>query len=210
MNQWITPSDNQRPDAGDYAIKMAERPEDYRILEHMPLDENSVPVTFNGAGKPVQQIAIIDTETTGLEPDAEILELAVIRCGMDDSGNLCSIDEMLDEFNDPGVKIPVKVSELTDITDEMVRGKSIDMGKVGHILRDDPVIIAHNAKFDRPFFEKVCPHDDHEWACSVQYCDWSEKGFPGKNLGILLQLMPRRPWYKIPDRFPGKNLGILL
>ena len=184
---WITPSGNQKPNASDYADKVAERPEDYRILERMPLNENSIPITFKGTGKPVRWIAIIDTETTGLESDAEILELAIIRCGVDDSGNLCSIDEMVDEFNDPGFEIPTEVSELTGITDEMVRGKSIDMVKVEYILRDDPVIIAHNARFDRPFFERVFPDDDHKWACSVQYCDWSSRGFSGKNLGLLLQ-----------------------
>ncbi len=184
---WITPSGNQKPSADTYAGKVAEQPEDYRVLERLPLDENSIPATFKGAGKPVRQIAIIDTETTGLDPDAEVLELAVIRCGVDDSGNLCSIDEMLDEFNDPGFEIPAKVGELTGITDEMVRDKSVDMAKVEHILRDDPVIIAHNAKFDRPFFEKICPDDGHEWVCSMQYCDWSRRGFSGRGLGVLLQ-----------------------
>ena len=166
---------------------MAERPEDYRVLERLPLDEKSVPARFKGAGEPVRWIAILDTETTGLGPDAEVLELAIIRCGVDDSGSLCSIDEMLDEFNDPGFEIPPKVGELTGITDEMVRGKSVDKAKVRRILRGDPVIIAHNARFDRPFFEKIFLDDCHEWACSMQYCDWPGREFSGRGLGVLLQ-----------------------
>ena len=108
-----------------------------------------------------------------------MLELAIIRCGVDDSGSLCSIDEMLDEFNHPGFEIPPKVGELTGITDEMVRGKSVDKAKVERILRGDPVIIAHNARFDCPFFEKIFLDDCHKWACSMQYCDWPGREFSG-------------------------------
>ena len=55
------------------------------------------------------------------------------------------------------------------------------------ILRGDPVIIAHNARFDRPFFEKIFLDDCHEWACSMQYCDWPGREFSGRGLGVLLQ-----------------------
>lgn len=184
---WITSSGLQRPDATSYVKKISERPEDYRVLERLPLDKKSVPARLKDTGEPVRWIAILDTETTGFGPDAEVLELAIVRCGIDDSGNLCSIDEILDEFNDPGFEIPAEVGKLTGITDDMVRGKRVDKTKVEHILRDDPVIIAHNAKFDRPFFEKLFPGDSHEWACSMEYCDWSGRGFTGRNLGMLLQ-----------------------
>ena len=184
---WITSSGLQRPDALSYVEKIAEQPEDYRVLERLPLDEKSVPRRFKDTGEPVRWMAILDTETTGFGPDAEVLELAIVRCGIDGSGSLCSIDEILDEFNDPGFEIPAEVGKLTGITDDMVRGKRVDTAKVEHILRDDPVIIAHNAGFDRPFFEKLFPGNSHEWACSMEYCDWSGRGFAGRNLGMLLQ-----------------------
>ena len=184
---WITPSGNRRPDATSYADKVAERPEDYRVLERLPLDKESVPARFKDSDEPVRWIVILDTETTGFWPDAEVLELAIVRCGVDASGNLCSVDEMLDEFNDPGFEIPAEIGELTGITDDMVRGKHVDGAKVEHMLRGDPVIIAHNARFDRPFFEKLFPDDYHEWACSMEYCDWSGRGFSGRGLGVLLQ-----------------------
>ena len=184
---WITPSGSQRPGADTYADKVMTRPEDYRVLERLPLDKNSIPITFKNTGKPVRWIAIIDTETTGLTSDAKVLELAVIRCGVDDSGNLCSIDEILDEFNDPGFEIPEKISKITGITDEMVSGKSVNMAKLEHILRDDPIIMAHNASFDRPIFESICHDDNHEWVCSLKYCNWHDRGFSGNGLGVLLQ-----------------------
>ena len=184
---WFTPSGSQRPDASSYVDKIAERPEDYRVLERLPLDEKSVPEKFKGAGEPVRWVAILDTETTGFEPDDRVLELAIVRCGIDASGNLCSVDEMLDEFNDPGFEIPAEVGALTGITNDMVRGKRVDSAKVEHILRGDPVIVAHNARFDRPFFEKLFPDDGHKWACSMAYYDWQGRGFSGKGLSYLMQ-----------------------
>ena len=184
---WITPSGNQRQNAGSYADKIVKQPGNYRVLERLPFGKESIPVRFKDSGEPVRWVAILDTETTGFGPDAEVLELAIIRCGVDGSGHLCSVDEMLDEFNDPGFEIPAEVGELTGITNDMVHGKSVDRAKVEHILRGDPVMVAHNARFDRPFFEKLFPDDGHKWACSMEYCDWQERGFSGKSLGCLVQ-----------------------
>lgn len=183
---WSTPSGVQMPGPESYVSEMMKRPENYRVLERLPLNGESIPARLVGSGKPVRVVAILDTETTGLCPDAEVLELAIVRCGVDDSGRLCSVDEMLDEFNDPGFEIPTEVGRLTGITDEMVSGREIDGAKVGHILRGDPIIIAHNARFDRPFFAKMFK-DDYEWACSMQHCNWHSRGFSGKNLACLLQ-----------------------
>ena len=97
-----------RPKAGCELLRGQDSraPEDYRVLERLPLDEKSVPEKFKGAGEPVRWVVILDTETTGFGPDDRVLELAIVRCGIDASGNLCSVDEMLDEFNDPGFEIP--------------------------------------------------------------------------------------------------------
>ena len=184
---WYTPSGNPRPDAGYYADKIAEHADDYRVLERLPLNLESVPKRFEGTGEPTQWVAILDTETTGFGSNDEVIELAIVRCGVDRSGRLCSLDEVVDEFNDPGFEIPAEVSELTGITDDMVRGKSVDRAKVERILRGDPVIIAHNAAFDRPFFEKMFPGDCRRWACSMEGCDWRRRGYSGKSLVYLVQ-----------------------
>ena len=184
---WITPSGEQKPPASAYVEKITRRPEDYRVLERMPLDKESIPVRFENAGEPVKSIAILDTETTGLG-DADVIELGIVRCGVDSSNCLSSIDEIFDEFNDPGHEIPPEITELTGISDDMVKGKRLNESKVSHILRDDPVIVVHNAGYDRPLFEKVFPSDDHRWVCSMEYYDWYKKGFAAKKLERLLEL----------------------
>ena len=183
---WITPSGEQRPGADAYVKKIARQPRDYRVMERMPLDVGSIPVRFDGVGEPVKSVVILDTETTGLD-EADVIELGMIRCGVDASNRLCSIDEVFDGFNDPGYAIPPPITKLTGITDEMVKGKCLDEAEIRHVLRDDPVIIVHNAAYDRPLFEKLFPDDDHMWACSMDYYDWYGNGFATKKLEILLE-----------------------
>ena len=183
---WITPSGEQKPSAISYTEKISRRPEDYRVLERMPLDRESIPKKFEGTGKPVKSIVILDTETTGLEK-SDIIELGIVRCSIDSANCLCSVDEVFDEFNDPGYDIPSEITAMTGITNDMVRGKHIDESSISHILRDDPVIVVYNAEYDRPLFEKLFSNDCHKWVCSMRYYDWYEKGFGTKKLELLLE-----------------------
>jgi DNA polymerase-3 subunit epsilon len=58
---------------------------------------------------------------------------------------------------------------------------------VERFLAADPLIVAHNAWFDRPFFERRFPQlDNLRWACSCRGLDWSQHGFEGAGLGPLL------------------------
>ena len=60
----------------------------------------------------------------------------------------------------PGVDISSFITELTGITNEMVSGKHIDGSSVSEFLKDVDLIIAHNAKFDRAFFEGIGYNDE--------------------------------------------------
>jgi hypothetical protein len=51
----------------------------------------------------------------------------------------------------PGVSIPSEITRLTDITDDMVVGQSIDMTALQALIAPADLLIAHNAGFDRPF-----------------------------------------------------------
>lgn len=50
----------------------------------------------------------------------------------------------------------------------MVAGQSIDIDAVAAFVEDADLVIAHNAKVDRPFCENLAPGFDYKpWACSV-------------------------------------------
>src|SRR5690606_22350588 len=93
-------------------------------------------------------------------------------------------------LEDPGYPIPEAVSELTGITDEMVRGKRIDDASVEAMLGDVSLVVAHNASFDRPFVERRLPgFAAKPWACSCREVPWREHGCSGSKLEYILLTM---------------------
>lgn len=95
--------------------------------------------------------AVIDFETTGLSPahGARPTEIAVV---------LVRGGEIVDRYQslmNPGVPIPSEIQSFTGITNAMVRkAPSVAevMGKAVQFVDGQP-IVAHNAAFDRKFWE---------------------------------------------------------
>ena len=79
------------------------------------------------------------------------------------------------------------ITRLTGITAEMVAGQAIDLAVVRALLEQAELVIAHNAKFDRAFCERLDGAFRHKaWACSVAEVPWAEIGFEGAKLGYLV------------------------
>ncbi|AFC70431.1 3'-5' exonuclease [Rickettsia amblyommatis] len=78
------------------------------------------------------------------------------------------------------------ITELTGITDEMVKGKHIDQEEVIQFLENVDIIIAHNAAFDRPFFDKMFPKVIAKvWGCSRADIDWKAEKIESHKLEYL-------------------------
>lgn len=101
------------------------------------------------------KIIYFDLETTGLNYFHDhIIEIAA----MDNLGNV------FNELVDPGIKVPSKITKITNITNSMVKGKP----KIDTILKDfvkfcykdiqpkdDVYLVAHNCiAFDKLFLER--------------------------------------------------------
>ncbi len=95
---------------------------------------------------------VFDIETTGLSP---------YSCGITEIGAVkYRGGEVLDVFQtfvDPGMPIPPNITELTGITDEMLKGAPSQKEAVKAFLRfaGDTMLVAHNANFDISFIRKV-------------------------------------------------------
>jgi DNA polymerase III subunit epsilon len=136
--------------------------------------------------------AVVDCETTGLDARTDrIIEVAVRLFRYDRrTSEIVAAGEQYAAFEDPGTPIPANIVELTGITDEQVRGKHVDKAKVRAMLGPAHLIVAHNARFDRPRLEAFLGSDassaERVWACSATDVDWTgSKGFPSGKLEIL-------------------------
>lgn len=199
---WVTPSGVQKQPPGSHA--MSERPENFRVLERVPLDPTDIPIKFREPQDNDTAVVAIDCETTGLGRDDSVIELGMARCRYAESGELVGVDEALAMLQDPGKPIPPEVTQMTGITDDMVRGKRIDKDRIRDMLRGDPWVVAHNAAFDRPLFEKLLPNDCR-WACTMVGISWAELGHDSFGLGVILQ---REGWFFDAHRAAADCLAV--
>lgn len=162
------------------ALAIVEASPDHRILRRiMPWQNAPLP---EGVG--THLALYVDCETTGLDhATAEIIELGMLPFRYDEGGNVVEVLEPFHAYNQPATPITPEITKLTGITNEMVAGKQIDPDEVGRFAVLHGLVVAHNAAFDRPFFEALCPEFvRHPWACSMAQVPWEECGFAGRRL----------------------------
>jgi len=157
---------------------------DYRVLRRL------VPRTDFGIRPqgPIGRVVVLDTETTGLDcPQDRIIELALLRVDVDvASGQAVRVSDSYDGLEDPGQPIPEFACKLTGITDDMVRGRRLDDRRIASLLSGTDLVIAHNAKFDRPFVEARLPSfASLPWACSMADIDWTGEDRRSRRLEYL-------------------------
>lgn len=106
-----------------------------------PIDMPSLDATY----------CVFDLETTGFNAGGgdTIIEIGAV---------LIKNGEIIDRFDeliDPGRPLPPRITEVTSITDAMLKGKDTEENAVKRFLyfaKDYP-LVAHNAKFDVSFIE---------------------------------------------------------
>lgn len=112
------------------------------------------------------QFIVFDIETTGLSAmNDKITEIGAVRL-VDGK-----IQDTFLTYCDPETPIPEKITELTGITDEMVKGAPKTYEAVSAFLEfiGDDILIAHNANFDIGFIKKSC--SDHRIPFNNPYID---------------------------------------
>jgi DNA polymerase-3 subunit epsilon len=130
---------------------------------------------------------ILDTETTGLDhAKDEIIELGMVAFLYDESG-IGAVVDVYSALHQPSQPIPAEITRITGITDDMVAGQALDLDTIAAFAAPADLVIAHNARFDRPFCERFLPgFGAKPWACSVAEIGWAGFGFEGAKLGYLV------------------------
>ena len=167
---------------------LAERLEqtgDYRVLRRVP---NVASYAEPPTGIELRRGLIVDVETTGLDPTRDkIIELAILPFDFSSAGGLYAVQEGYAGFEDPGRPVPETVTRLTGITDDDVRGQSLDDDAVAGLAAEASLVIAHSAGFDRRFMERRFPvFEDKAWGCSKEQVPWAEEGLRSRSLDYLL------------------------
>ncbi|HOP65698.1 MAG TPA: PolC-type DNA polymerase III [Bacilli bacterium] len=101
-----------------------------------------------------QTYVVFDTETTGFNAASgdQMIEIGAVKIKNGE------IIDRFDELIDPKRKLPPKITEITGITDKMLKGKRNEEEVLKEFLKwvKDLPMVAHNAKFDISFLEIGC------------------------------------------------------
>lgn len=171
-------------DQAESLAKQLEASPNYRVLRRLiPCREFAQP-----DGRPLAKGVIVDTETTGFNQDTDkIIEIGLVVFEYDpETGQAYRVLETYGCLEDPGITITPEITEVTGITNEMVAGHRIDDAKVAALVAGASLVIAHNAKFDRPFLEQRFPvFETLPWGCSFAQVDWVGEGLGARKLDYI-------------------------
>lgn len=133
----------------------ASKKHDIQVIYGMEADlvDDGVPMVLNEADIDLSEATyvVFDVETTGLSAIYDsIIELGAVKMY---KGNVI---EEFQEFIDPGIELSDFTTQLTGITNEMVRGSKTEKEVLSAFkeFTEDTVLVAHNAQFDIGFLNK--------------------------------------------------------
>ncbi len=146
------------------APKVAGTDEDIKILygcEGYYINDVDDRLAVCGSGNMAfdEEYVAFDLETTGLYRHDTIIEIGAVRMKQGKE-----IDRF-QTFVSPGHKLHSKTTEITGITDEMLRGAPT-IAEVLPQLKEfvgDRVLVAHNADFDINFVRRACEKQGIRW-----------------------------------------------
>lgn len=139
--------------------------------------------------------AFLDTETTGIDPDADgICEIAIVRFRD-------GVPEVWHSLVNPGFPIPPTASAVHNITDaDVADAPTLEelLPRIKEMLKGAEVV-AHNAKFDAAFIQPKLgeTYDPSKWVCSYRLSRHVFKEAPAHGNMVL------RYWLKTDPRSEG-------
>ncbi|WP_374605568.1 3'-5' exonuclease [Niveibacterium sp.] len=158
----------------------------YRVIR--PLEQRS---SYANRTKPeagLVKVAIVDTETTGLDFWSDyMIEAAVLVVEfLPETGEVFDVIATYSGLEESPIGVPVEAAAVNGISESEIQGRRFDDERVAEVLAGVSLVIAHNAEFDRPFLEERFPvFATLPWACSQKGIWWQGEGMGGAKLEYL-------------------------
>lgn len=178
--------------------EVAREPQNFMLLERVPLtrEDAVLPMQLNEPVGDEKEIVLLDTETTGLDPATDpLIELGLVKVTYSPSaGRLTAIERAASLLEDPGCEISPESFAVHGISHQDVAGKHIVDRELVDWFASDPLVVAHNAGFDRKVVEERFGKGGEiaqmvnqlPWGCTNREIDWRGLGFGGTKLEYLL------------------------
>lgn len=170
------------------ALKIIAQHTDHLVLSR-------IPESFSKKSKsdaPAFIASIIDLETMGLNPDQdEIIEIGLLSFSFTNQEGIVEVTQQYNALQEPSIPIPQEITKITGITNDEVKGKSIDWELVGRYIAQSHLIICHNSGFDRNFLEHQTPPfiqaivQKRAFGCSQKDINWTLLGYESSKLEYL-------------------------
>ena len=121
-------TDHLSPDAEALAAEL-QRSDDYRVLRRVPKPYPSMP--HMGPVPDGRCVAIVDTETSGLSAEHDvIIELAIMLCFVDDGSELIGHFGPFSWLQDPGRELDPRISLITGLGAQHLMGQKINLSLI--------------------------------------------------------------------------------
>lgn len=117
---------------------------------------------------------VIDCETNGGHETAKIFEIGIVTFEYDSAGRIYRVRDSVTMFEDIQEKLGEEISTITGRTNADIEGLHFDEERLRELCLGQPgILIAHNARFDRPKLERRFPwFQNTAWGCSLQDIHW--------------------------------------
>jgi len=141
---------------------------------------------------------VIDTETTGLSYQDELIEIGmVLFSSNDETGHVTDVLETYSGQRQPKVAIHPMAQNIHGLSVADLSGKCLDAPAVLNMLARTDRVYAHNASFDYRFTTSIYPEfTSKPWACTMAGINWYAAGATSVSLDALSNLFGfKRPAY---------------
>lgn len=172
---------------------LLENPDEYMILRRITGNSiqnqiNDQLEGFDANAQDILRFCLLDFETTGFDPDTnDPIELGAVILDYSPSQGRLRMVQTLRMLEEPKTPLSDEVSRITGLTMDDLKGERFDDHLLQHALNKVDFMLAHNAKFDRAFFDRRFTElAGMKWGCTLRDIDWYQHGYESGKLEYLL------------------------